>query len=483
MLISQAAINLTANMLSAVLGLSSVFVFTRLFTPDDYGAYLLGIGFASVVAVFLTGWFRNLILSEHSREDGTDVRGLVAQGYVIACLTAPVAFGLGLALGLDAVIAVASVGLAIAIGLFELTQDFLRARLRATMALKSTLARAAGTLGIGVALAMIDRDGSILLAAAALACLFAVAMQVRAVWKGARLFEVDKARLREAARQGLPLTMSLLLLAISSVIDRFMIANLVSTADAGKYVSGLDLVRQTLMMPATSLAAVFFPLAVQILARQGVAAVRIHLGDCVELLLAVMLPACLGFAVIAPHVANIVLGADFREVAAAVMPIVAVAVIFQVLTQQYLHASFLLAGRNSFYLINTATIIVVNIALAYVLVIRDGTIGAAWARLGADVFGFVCALVLARRAFAMPFPAARLMRAVLAALTMALVVAAVDRHLAVSDAAACAILIATGVVSYAALCWVFDVARARQRLKHGHSLLRARLAHIRARQA
>ncbi|MGB3864107.1 MAG: hypothetical protein WBA29_00545, partial [Xanthobacteraceae bacterium] len=168
MLISQAAINLTANILSAVLGLSSVFVFTRLFTPDDYGAYLLGIGFAAVVAVFLTGWFRNLILSEHSREDGADVRGLVAQGYFIACLAAPVAFGLGLALGLGTVVAAVSVVLAIAIGLFELTQDFLRARLRSTMALKSTLARAAGTLGIGVALAMIDRDGAMLLAAAAL---------------------------------------------------------------------------------------------------------------------------------------------------------------------------------------------------------------------------------------------------------------------------------------------------------------------------
>ena len=67
------------------------------------------------------------------------------------------------------------------------------------------------------------------------------------------------------------------------------------------------------------------------------------------------------------------------------MPIVAVAVIFQILTQQYLHASFLLSGRNSFYLINTASIIAANVILSYVLVSRYGTVGAAWARLGADV--------------------------------------------------------------------------------------------------
>jgi hypothetical protein len=43
MLIGQARINLTANVLSALLGLASVFVFTRLFSPHDYGAERLSI--------------------------------------------------------------------------------------------------------------------------------------------------------------------------------------------------------------------------------------------------------------------------------------------------------------------------------------------------------------------------------------------------------------------------------------------------------
>ena len=95
---------------------------------------------------------------------------------------------------------------------------------------------------------------------------------------------------------------------------------------------------------------------------------RSHLAECAELLLSITLPACLGFAVISHHVANVVLGVDFRDLAADTMPIVAIAVIFQILTQQYLHASFLLSGRNSFYLINTASIIAANVVLSYVLV-------------------------------------------------------------------------------------------------------------------
>jgi len=55
MMIGLASINLIANILSAGLGLLSVFIFTRLFAPHEYGIYLLGVGFASVVSTFLAG--------------------------------------------------------------------------------------------------------------------------------------------------------------------------------------------------------------------------------------------------------------------------------------------------------------------------------------------------------------------------------------------------------------------------------------------
>jgi O-antigen/teichoic acid export membrane protein len=477
MLIGQASINFSANILSAVLGLLSVFVFTRLFSPHDYGIYLLGVGFASVISVFLVGWFRNLILSQHARADGTDVRGLVISGYIICCLTAPIAYGLGRLVGLDVSAALAAVVLSVAIGLFELTQDLVRARLMALSVMKATLVRAASVLCLGVVVALLSPTGFLLLLSSALAYLLAVLVQSRTAWRGT-VFKFDGAGLGALAKQGLPLTLSLTLLAISSVTDRFMIANLVGAAESGKYVAGLDLVRQTLMMPAMSAAAAFFPLAVQIHANRGSAAVRSHLAECVELLLGITLPACLGFAVISAHVANVVLGADFREVATQTMPIIAIAVVFQVLTQQYLHASFLLSGRNSFYLINTASIIAANVILSYVFVSHYGTVGAAWARLGADVIGFVCALILSRWAFPIPLPLGRLALTVIAGLVMALLVAALDRSLHVSDLTACIVLVCTGLAVYVPLCWLFDISRTRGRLKQGFALFRTKFANI-----
>jgi O-antigen/teichoic acid export membrane protein len=476
MLIRQATINLSANVLSALLGLLSVFVFTRLFSAHDYGIYLLGVGFASVVSVAFIGWFRNLILSEHAKNDGTEVRGLVLSGYFVACLGAPLAYGLGRLVGLDGWAAAAAVALAIAVGLFELTQDLVRARLKAVTAMKATLVRALSVLGLGVVFTVIDRSGFLLLASSALAYLLATLVQARA-WRGT-VVKFDVPALLAAAKHGLPLTISLTLLAISSVTDRFMIANLIGAADAGKYIAGLDLVRQTLMMPAISAAAAFVPLAVLIHANQGRAAVHTHLNECAELLFSITLPACMGFAVIAPHIANVVLGADFRDTAAQIMPIIAVAVVFQVLTQQYLHVSFLLSGRNSFYLINTVSIIVANVILSYVLISEYSVVGAAWARLGADIIGFVCALILSRQAFPIPVPLGRLALTLIAGLLMALLVAALDRTLHVPDLTACIVLASAGLLGYAALCWAFDISQLRRRLKDGLTVFRAKLANI-----
>lgn len=476
-MIGLASINLVANILSAGLGLLGVFIFTRLFSPHDYGIYLLGIGFASVVSTFLVGWFRNLILSQHARNDGTEIRGLVLSGYSLCCLSLPAAYGLGRLVGLDAAPAAAAVLLAIAVGLFELTQDLLRARLRAIAALQGTLIRAASSLCLGVAVAVFAPAGSLLLISAAMACVFAVLAQLRTAWHGTKI-KFDADRLRAAAMQGLPLTLSLTLLAISSVTDRFMIANLIGSADTGRYIAGLDLVRQTLMMPAMSAAAAFVPLAVRIHASEGQAAVRSHLAECAELLFAITLPACLGFAAISPHIANVVFGADFREAAAQTMPILAVAVVFQIMTQQYLHASFLLSGRNAFYLINTGSMIVANVILSYVLVRKYGVLGAAWARLCTDAFGFFVALVLSRRAFAIPMPLGRFALTMIAGLVMAVAVIVVDNGLRVSDFMACAVLVSTGLATYLASCWLFDISYARRRFRAGLSLFRGKLATV-----
>jgi O-antigen/teichoic acid export membrane protein len=460
MLVSQAFIYFAANVVSAAFGLLNVVVLTRLFSPGEYGIYVLGMAFAIVMNTCLTGWLRLPILREQARGDGTDVRGLVMAGLALSVLALPVAFPVALACGLGTMAGVAAIALALAMGTFEIGLDVLRAQMRALTHSGATIARAALVSACGILTGLIAGRGVLLLGSAALDYGAAIAAFGRPTWRGAWP-SFDRGRLAALFKGGVPVTLSMVLLAASGVIDRFIVAHLAGAAEAGRYGASVDLAYQALLMPAISLASAFVPSAVQTLALKGKEATALYLQDGLEFLFAVTLPCCLGFAIVAHHVAALVLGAEFRGIAAEVMPVVAISVVFQVLTQQYVHISFLLSNRNSFYLWNTGSVIAFNVVLAYVLIGHWGVVGAAWSRLGATAFGLAGALVLTRWAFPVPLPFARLSRALAAGLVMAAVVGSLDWMIDLGAAASLGVLVPAGVVSYALACWVQDVARLR----------------------
>src|SRR4029077_13845437 len=121
---------------------------------------------------------------------------------------------------------------------------------------------------LGIAVSLVSQSGVFLLVSSALAYLLAAWAFTRDVWGGATV-RLDGRRLLDMAKAGIPLTVSLTLLALSSVIDRFIIAHLLGPAAAGEHSAGCDLVRQSLIIPAISASAAFMPLVVQVNANQG----------------------------------------------------------------------------------------------------------------------------------------------------------------------------------------------------------------------
>jgi len=471
MLLGQTAINFAANIISAAFGLLNVLIFTRLFAPAEFGIYVLGAGFAAIASTFMTTWLRLPIMRRHARDDGTDIRGIIVPGLVLSSLLTPVAYFGSLLAGLTSGAAIAAAGLAMAIGLFETGQELLRARLQAFTVMKATIVRAVLITVLGVAFTILGRTGLVLLVSSALAYLLAAMISTRIAWAGTKI-SYNREQLLGLAKAGIPLTLSLTLLAFSSLIDRFIIAHLIGSAKAGEFTAGADLVRQSLIIPAVSASAAFFPLSVQIYANQGHSAVRFHLEECLEFLFAIILPACVGFAIVSGPIANVVLGADFRSMAIAVMPIVSVAVIFQILSYQYLHISFLLSERNSFYLLNAGSALIVNVIISYLLIQRMGAVGAAWGRLAAEIFSFCCALLLSRWSFPMPVPFGRMTRVLIATITMAIVVRSLELGLNLSDKDALAIVLPGGVGTYLTMCWILDIAKCRHRINRGLMIMR-----------
>lgn len=254
MLVSQTAINLATNVISAAFGLINVVLFTRLLAPNEFGSYVLGFGLAQIVSAFMATWLRLPIMREYARDDGGDVRGIVAPGLLLSCLLLPIAYFGAPLVGISTAAAWAAGGLALAIGVFETGQELLRARLRAFTVMKATMMRAMLVSTLGVGFAMFGRTGVALLVAAALAHLLTALAFTHRTWVGT-VIQFDRARLLRMAKAGIPLTASLTLLAISSVIDRFIIGHLAGSTMAGQYTAGVDLVRQALTIPAVSAAA------------------------------------------------------------------------------------------------------------------------------------------------------------------------------------------------------------------------------------
>jgi O-antigen/teichoic acid export membrane protein len=475
MLVGQTAVNFAANVVSAAFGLINVMVFTRLFAPAEFGTYVLGAGFATIASAFMSNWLRLPIMREQARGDGTDIRGILLPGLMLSCLLAPLAYVVAVLAGIGSGPALAAAGLALAVGFFEIGQDLMRVRLKAFTVMKATVVRAVLVSVFGITVSIAGHTGVLLLLSSAIAYLLAALAFAPGVWAGT-VISYDRARLLALAKAGIPFTASLTIYSLSSVIDRFIIAHLIGPAAAGQYSAGADLVRQALIIPAISAAAAFCPLAVRIYANQGRDAVRSHLEECFEFLLAMVLPASVGFAVVSSQIADVVFGPDFRIMAAAAMPIVSIAVIFQIMSYQYLHIGFLLSERNSFYFWNTSLVLVVNLAVSYVLIQQMGAVGAAWGRLVAEIFGFASALVLTRWAFPMPVPFLRMTRVLLATLVMAIVLRSLELKFDLTGKDALVILLPAGIATYLLMCWLLNVAKGRDHLNRGLLIVRNALA-------
>ena len=369
MLVGQTAINFAANVISAAFGLINVVIFTRLFAPAEFGTYVLGVGFGTIATTFMS----HVAAASHhagagARRRHRHPRHHRCRGCCFRACSAPLTYLGAMLAGLASGPALAAAGLAVAVGFFETGQELLRARLQAFTVMKATVVRAVMVSALGVAVAVAGQTGVLLLISSALAYLLAAWIFTRDVWGGA-VVRFDGARLLDLAKAGIPLTASLTLLALSSVIDRFIIAHLIGP--------GCRRPVQRRRRPGSAGAD----------HSGGQRGGRLHARSrcrstpikgakppgpistsAFEFLLAIMLPACVGFAVVSTHIANVVLGPDFRSMAAAVMPIVSVAVIFQIMSYQYLHISFLLSERNAFYLLNTGSVLAVNLVVSYVLI-------------------------------------------------------------------------------------------------------------------
>lgn len=449
-----------ASIVSAAIGLLNAICFTRLLPPQEYGIYVVGLSTAGVVSAVLFTWVRVSALRFQSEGGSVDVRKTVLFGYLISVLASPIVLLVAtLASNISLERNLAAVGFALGLGLFEIAQELLKSRLQSFAFMAASITRACLGFLLCLGAASLGGGGLGQLGMVTLAYFITATAFASVTWRGP-LAPINLVELKNFATFGVPITISGFVFAIHAALDRMLVFHFMGDAAAGQYGASADLVRQIILIPATSIASATIPLAVRAFAGGGIQSARQHLEASLEILLAVILPAVVGFALTSNFVAGIILGSEYRETAALILPILAFAWLFHSITQSYVHVSFHLAKRPALITLQGIAMLAVNLATMPLLTIHFGLTGAAYSLVITEMFGTAAGWFLSRRAFTLPFNGWHVSRIALATLVMAIAIAGLKAWLPEGVASFC-IIVASGCVAYFAAAVVLDIVGIR----------------------
>jgi O-antigen/teichoic acid export membrane protein len=460
MMLRQSILYLAANGLAAAIGFLSVIVLTRLVAPAEYGVFIVAMSLGTVLSTCFFTWQRHAILRFQS-EDRADVRLSLLVGYGLTLALHPIAvLILVYVFRIPMEKALAAVLLAAAGAFFELGQEILRARQRVTAYVRGALLRSFTSFAFCLTAVWLGAGGLGLVAAVIGGYLFSTMLLAGHVWSRPRASPCA-ATLVRLATYGLPITMSGAFVALTLALDRFVLYSVLGTEAAGVYGATAEFIRQCAIIPAISVSLALAPLAVSNMKKEDGNITSGHMADGAELLFAVMLPAAVGLAIAAPHLAETILGPDYRAAAITLIPILAFAFFAHSVSQQYVQLSFGLAERPSLYIFHTGSIFALNLVLMLPLVKAFGIQGAALSLLISETAGVFIGLWMARKAYPLPRIDGRIARIVGAVMIMALVCGATRYLMHRTDALGLAVMVTIGALTYAASAIALDVAHAR----------------------
>lgn len=471
---------LPVNIVQAVAGFGAVTAFTRLLSPQDYGAYALGFSVMSLVHTCLFTWLEAAIARFHAAEGDDAGRArlfaTVRRAYLSLIVAVPavavaVIFVLPMSAPVRAAVG-AGVGAIVTRSLLKLIQERRRAAGEVAGYARLDMLQTGGGFLLGMALAAFGFGAAAPLigagVAAGLCLVFAMPKEMHRLAGG----RFERERLQRYAAYGLPLSISLVMSLALATTDRFVLAGFLNEASVGAYHAGYSLSSRTLDVIFIWLGMAAGPAAVAALEAGGEGALRQMARAQAGVIVLIALPAATGLALVAQPLTALMVGPDLRQGAAQVTPWIAAGGLFSGLTTYYFHTAFTLGRRTQRLLVAMAIPAAANLVLALVLIPRFGLDGAAWATTASYAIGLVASVALGRAAVKLPIPWGEAGRGLLACAVMAVVVL---RLPAMGGVVELALKSAAGALAYAAAAWLLDVAGCRSQLAHGLSAGWARL--------
>lgn len=402
---------LVARGVPGVINFVAIAVYTRLLGPEEYGAYTLTIAAVGAADALLLQWLRLALLRflPNEQQDPKVTLSTILKGFLaVAAVVSLVAVAATVFLVEDQVtrqLLLLGTGIFVVQGMFELTVERERSGLSPKRYGIYAGAKSVIGLAVGATLALAGMGASGLLIGLLAAMLLPlVGFGGLRQWLEFGSSAFDPGLARTLLLYGLPLAATAALDFVVSSSDRFMLAALIDSAAAGRYAVGYDLAQYTLgiLLMVVNLAS--YPLIVSALEERGAAAARVTLARTFKLMLLIGMPAVAGLALLSHNIAVVMVGPEFKDAAAVIMPWIAAAAFIAGVKHFYFDLAFQLSTRTGVQFWIVLVSAVLNVGLNAWWIPRYGLLGSVYATVVAYVVASVLSWWFGRAAFAVPVP-------------------------------------------------------------------------------
>ena len=466
MLNPHALVYLVAHMVPALIGFLALILYTHLLSPAEYGIYVVGASVAGIISALCFYWIRLSVSRYQARSPELDLRADAIVAYaataaVAACL-APAAilvFRPDIGPGFIA----AALLFSLSMNAFEISQEFKRAQFNPLRFTTIAVIRSLSGLALGYTAIELGGGGLGLLLAIGASFLIGTAFSFqKSTAKPLRFSSLG--HLKQFMYYGLPFSLGALAGTLHNTLDRLAVAYLFGQSGVGYYGLAADMARQVIAILAASVASAMFPIAFRTLAQNGARATRERLKEGIELLFAVIAPVTAWLAISGDVVAKTLLGAEFQESVAILLPFLALGRMCGALNTYYVQISFQLAEKPLLQVMHDAMIFALNLALLFPLTRLFGLPGTAAAVLMAESLGILIGTGLSRKAFRLPLNGRGLLHVLAATAVMAAVVYVTKIAEGGHGLVALMSMLGSGGVAYAGSAFLLDVAGIRTSL-------------------
>jgi O-antigen/teichoic acid export membrane protein len=406
MLIKFSAFQLIGKFVPGLIGLASAAVLTRILPPDEFGIYGLVVAIAQMTVLAAFSWLGVTVmrLASGHPDDPLFRTSALAVFASVAAVIAAVAGGFALSpvAGSYAGVIAAALFATLVLAYFDLRGAFYAAACNFAPPMRFNIARAFAAAGAAIAAAQ-WWGGGLAASVAASTAAFLVLLATGRI-EHLRRLKLSHESIRKIVAFGGPLVAGFALVAVATLSDRLVLDFFGGKSAVGLYAAGAVLVSSTLQLGGNAVGSAGFPLVVRAYDHGGPGSADAQLRLNAVALLGFLLPGGAGLSILAPNIAEVLVGPWYREALVELMPLLAGAAVIFAIRANWVDHCFHLAGATRKLAEMAGVMALVSLAALIGLVPRYGHLGAGAASLVTAAAGLGYAVHLSRRVYTLPFP-------------------------------------------------------------------------------